>query len=360
MRSKAPVMAESSRVEPGRGVRDRARSRLALAALVATSLAAGCSGAAGPTASVGAAASSAPTMTSGASGPATSPSATPSIAPSPSASSTATPAATSPGPSASSSAKVIWKLAWSDEFNGAAGAPPDPKTWGHDLGDGTAAGIPGWGNNERETYTDSTANAATDGKGNLLITVRKADGTQTCYYGPCEYTSARLLTKDRYQIQYGRIEARIRVPGGVGLWPAFWMLGTDLGQVGWPRSGEIDVMEFVGRRPNEVLGTIHGPGYSGSSGFTKTLDLGKPVAAAFHTFAIDWRPGFIAWSVDGAVYLEARPADVAPNTWVFDKPFFMLLNVAVGGNLGGQVAQETVFPQSMAVDYIRLYEEVTP
>ncbi|HEY5434873.1 MAG TPA: glycoside hydrolase family 16 protein [Candidatus Limnocylindrales bacterium] len=270
------------------------------------------------------------------------------------------PAASNPGapaPSARSPGPADWKLIWSDEFNAPAGTPPDPGVWSYDLGDGSASGIIGWGNREREYYTNRTANAATDGQGHLLVTVRAADGSETCYYGRCEYTSARLLTKDRYAIQYGRIEARIKVPGGVGLWPVFWMLGTDIGQVGWPNSGEIDVMEFVGRRPNEILGTIHGPGYSGSSGFTKTVDVGRPVADDFHTFAIEWRPDHIVWYLDGKAYFQAGPADVAPNRWVFNHPFFLILNVAVGGNLGGPVGPDTSFPQAMAVDYVRLYQE---
>ena len=218
----------------------------------------------------------------------------------------------------------------------------------------------GWGNNELQTYTASPANAATDGEGNLVITVLRADGSERCYYGPCEFTSARLLTRDRYEIQYGRIEARIKVPGAPGLWPAFWMLGNDIEEVGWPESGEIDIMEFVGRRPNEVLGTIHGPGYSGSSGFTGSVDLGGPVADDFRTFSIDWWPGSITWRLDGEVFHEARPDDVAPNRWVFDHPFFLILNVAVGGNLGGPVAADVALPQSMVVDYVRLYREATP
>lgn len=255
---------------------------------------------------------------------------------------------------------VTWRLAWSDEFNAPAGAPPDPAIWGREVGDGTASGIPGWGNNERETYTDDAANAATDGEGHLLISVLAADRSQLCYYGPCEYTSARLRTTTRYEVHYGRLEARIKVPAGVGLWPAFWMLGANKDQVGWPKCGEIDVMEFVGRRPNEILSTIHGPGYSGSSGLSKTVDLGKPVSDEFHTFAIEWRPDHITWSLDGTAYFEASPAEVAPNAWVFNHPFVLTINVAAGGNLGGPIAPGTTFPQSMAVDYVRLYQAPAP
>jgi beta-glucanase (GH16 family) len=249
-----------------------------------------------------------------------------------------------------------WKLAWSDEFNSRAGTPPNPQTWGYEIGDGTINGIPGWGNSELEYYTNRRENAATDGQGNLAITARQADSSLMCYYGPCQYTSARLLSKNRFEVAYGRIESRIKVPRGAGLWPAFWALGTDIDRVGWPQTGEIDIMENVGRLPNRVFGTIHGPGYSGGQGFGRTYDLPNPIADDFHTFAIEWQPGEIRWYIDGIQYHSARPSDVAPNQWVFDHPFFMLLNVAVGGNFGGAVGSDTTFPQSMTVDYVRLYQ----
>ena len=250
------------------------------------------------------------------------------------------------------------KLVWSEEFNDAAGTAPNAAVWGRDLGDGTLNGIPGWGNAELEYYTDGTANAAIDGKGSLAITAREADGSLMCYYGPCEYTSARLLTKDRFEVAYGRLEARIKVLRGSGLWPAFWMLGTDIDRVGWPQAGEIDVMENVGREPDEVFGTLHGPGYSGGQSYGQSYDLGKPVADAFHVFEIEWQPDHVAWFVDGTKYFEATPADAAlqGKPWVFNHPFFLLLNVAVGGNFGGPVGPDVVFPQSMLVDYVRLYQ----
>ncbi len=248
------------------------------------------------------------------------------------------------------------RLAWSDEFDEPAGSPPNPDHWGHAIGDGTAEGIPGWGNNELETYTDRAENAATDGEGNLVIRALAADGTEDCWNGPCRYTSARLLTAGKMSVGFGRIEGRVQVPEGAGLWPAFWMLGTNIDQVGWPASGEIDVMEYVGRQPNRLYGTIHGPGYAGSANFGRTIDLDEPVAAAFHVFAIDWKPGLIVWSLDGREYHRATPADVAPNEWPFDQAFFLLLNLAVGGNLGGPVAPTTVFPAELRVDYVRVYE----
>ena len=249
-----------------------------------------------------------------------------------------------------------WSLVWSDEFDDPAGTPPDPANWTHELGDGTVNGIPGWGNSELQYYTDSTENAATDGSGNLVITTSEADGSLMCYYGPCEYTSARLISLYKAEFAYGRIEARIHVPQGAGLWPAFWSLGTDIGEVGWPQTGEIDIMEFVGREPYEVFGTIHGPGYSGGESFGNTYTFDVPVYEDYHTFAIEWQPDEIKWYVDDILYHQARPADVDPNEWVFNHPFYILMNVAVGGNFGGPVGEDTVFPQEMLVDYVRVYQ----
>jgi len=251
-----------------------------------------------------------------------------------------------------------WKLVWSDEFNSKQVVPPNPSVWGREIGDGTVNGIPGWGNSELQYYTDGMENAATDGKGNLQITVKEADGSMMCYYGPCEYTSARLLTKNRFEIAYGRVEARVKVPRGAGLWPAFWMLGTDIDQVGWPQTGEIDIMEHVGREPNLIFGTLHGPGYSGGQSYGAVYDLGKPVADEFHVFAVEWQPDKIVWYLDGIQYFSATPEDefLQGKQWVFNHPFFLLLNVAVGGNFGGPVGADTTFPQTTLIDYVRLYQ----
>ena len=251
-----------------------------------------------------------------------------------------------------------WKLLWSDEFDGKANALPNANVWGYEIGDGTASGNPGWGNDELEYYTNNTDNVATDGQGNLVITTKQADGSLQCYYGPCKYTSARLLTKNRFEVAYGRVEARIKVPRGAGLWPAFWMLGTDIDRVLWPQTGEIDIMEHVGRLPNQAFGTIHGPGYSGGQSYGRSYDLGKPVADDFHTFAVEWQPDKIVWYIDGIPYHQATPGDpfLQGKQWVFNHPFFMLLNVAVGGNFGGYVGPDTTFPQATLVDYVRLYQ----
>ncbi len=253
-----------------------------------------------------------------------------------------------PGPSG-------WSLVWADEFSDPAGTPPNSANWGFEIGDGTVNGIPGWGNDELQYYTDDPANAATDGAGHLVITAREAEGEQ-CYYGLCEVTSARLVTTRKAEFAYGRIESRILVPPGEdGLWPAFWSLGTDITRNPWPAAGEIDFMEFVGRLPNEIFGTIHGPGYSGGGSFGGIYDFGEPVFGSYHTFTVEWEPDLITWYVDGIQYHQATPSDV-PGPWVFDKPFFLLLNFAIGGNFGGPVGADFTAPQSMLVDYVRVYQ----
>jgi beta-glucanase (GH16 family) len=255
-----------------------------------------------------------------------------------------------PGPSG-------WSLVWSDEFNDPAGEPPNPENWSYEIGDGAVNRIPGWGNDELQYYTSSTDNSATDGNGNLVIIAKEADGSFVCYYGPCEYTSARLISQYKAEFAYGRIESRILVPDGEdGLWPAFWSLGTDIGEVGWPQTGEIDFMEYVSRIPDEIFGTIHGPGYAGGASFGNTHPFPGGVASNYHTFAIEWQPDLIEWYVDGILYHTATPTDVAPNEWVFNDPVYLLLNLAIGGNFGGPVSEDTVFPQTMAIDYVRVYQ----
>ncbi|MGW3097373.1 ricin-type beta-trefoil lectin domain protein [Streptomyces sp. NPDC001102] len=240
---------------------------------------------------------------------------------------------------------------WSEDFNGAAGSAPDSSKWTLETGGG------GNGNHELQYYTNSTGNAALDGNGNLVITARKnADPGLQCWYGTCQYTSARLNTAKTFTQKYGHFESRIKVPRGQGVWPAFWMLGDDLGSAGWPNSGEIDIMENVGSEPGTVHGTIHGPGYSGSGGIgaAYTAPSGKSFADDFHVFGVDWSPSAIKWSVDGQVYETRTPADVGGNKWVYDHPFFLILNFAVGGDWPGSPDAGTSFPQTMTVDYVHV------
>jgi beta-glucanase (GH16 family) len=253
-----------------------------------------------------------------------------------------------------------WVLVWSDEFDAAAGTPPNSNVWNHELGDGALNEIEGWGNQESQYYTDSTDNSFHNGDGQLVIRLEDTapDTDLVCWYGPCEYTSARLLTQDQLDFEYGRIEARVQVPDGPsGLWPAFWMLGTDIPEVGWPQTGEIDIMEYISREPYEVFGTIHGPGYSGGNAFGNTLSFTQTVPSlGYVTYGVEWMPDHIIWYVNDVQYHQAIPANVAPNEWVFNHPFFMLLNAAIGGNFGGAIDDGMTFPQDTLVDYVRVYQ----
>lgn len=243
-----------------------------------------------------------------------------------------------------------WTIAWNDEFDGPDGSRPDPARWVHDVGGG------GWGNEELQTYTDRAANASIRG-GHLVITARAERFT-----GPDgiarDYTSARLKTLGRFAQTYGRFEARLQVPRGQGLWPAFWMLGTDIDSAGWPACGEIDVVENIGREPATVHGTLHGPGYSGgrSLGTGVAGPDGRAFADGFHVFAVEWEPAEIRWYLDGWLFLSRKPGDLPEGSrWVFDHDFFVLLNVAVGGRWPGNPDATTVFPQEMKVDYVRVF-----
>ncbi|WP_326739964.1 ricin-type beta-trefoil lectin domain protein [Streptomyces sp. NBC_01022] len=239
---------------------------------------------------------------------------------------------------------------FSDEFDGSAGSAVNGSKWQIETGDNV-------NNHERQYYTAGNSNAALDGQGHLVITARKENpNNYQCWYGSCQYTSARLNTSGKFTQTYGHVEARMKIPRGQGMWPAFWMLGDDIGQVGWPNSGEIDIMENVGFEPSTVHGTLHGPGYSGSAGIGAgyTLPNGQAFADAFHTFAIDWAPDSVTWSVDGNVYQHRTPADTGGNTWAFNKPFFLILNLAVGGYWPGDPDGNTTFPQQLVVDHVRV------
>jgi Glycosyl hydrolases family 16 len=239
-----------------------------------------------------------------------------------------------------------WTLAWSDEFDGAKGTAVDTSKWNMiNKGDG-------FGNNELEFYTNRTDNAAMDGNGDLVITAK-----QESYMGR-NYTSARLESSGKFQRQFGRFEARIKVPKGQGLWPAFWLLGNDIGSAGWPTCGEIDIMENVGKEPSTIHGSMHGPGYSGGNplGAAYMLPNGGKFADDFHVFAIEWEMNVVRFYVDDNLYETRTPADVPSGAkWVYDHPFYIILNVAVGGSWPGSPDSATMFPQTMLVDYVRVY-----
>src|SRR2546428_1479330 len=254
-------------------------------------------------------------------------------------------------PVAYASDPTVGSVVWSDEFDGPAGSAVDSSKWSFDVGGN------GWGNNELETYTSRTANAYRDG-GQLVIKALKETLT-----GPDNitrnYTSARLLTRNKFSQAYGRFEARIKIPYGQGIWPAFWLLGDNIDKAHWPNCGEIDIMENIGREPSIVHGTFHGPGYSGGSGVSAAYMLAnsQKFSDSFHEFAVEWEPNVIRFYVDGSLYKTRTPADLpAGAQWVFDHPFFIILNVAVGGGWPGNPDTTTVFPQQMQVDYVRVYK----
>lgn len=249
-----------------------------------------------------------------------------------------TPAPASPTPDGGHSG---WELVWQDEFDQPVldRSKWTPETGGH-----------GWGNAESQYYTDRPENAfIKDGK--LIIHVQKEP-----FQGK-RFTSARLITKDLFAQAYGRFEARIRIPTGQGIWPAFWLLGDDISGVGWPQCGEIDIMENIGREPGVVYGTLHGPGYAGAENIGQSISLpdGERYADDFHLYAVEWDPAEIRWYVDDSLYQTVRLEDV-PGEWVYDHPFFILLNVAVGGYWPGYPDETTVFPQRMIIDYVRVYQ----
>jgi beta-glucanase (GH16 family) len=235
---------------------------------------------------------------------------------------------------------------WSDEFEGARGTPVDTESWNLvNRGDG-------FGNNELQYYTNRTENVALDGEGSLVITAREEE-----YMGR-SYTSARLESNGKVELTFGRVEGRLKIPFGQGIWPAFWMLGADIGSVSWPACGEIDIMENVGHEPTIVHGTLHGPGYSGGSplGASYSLPGEERFADAFHVFAVEWETDVIRFYVDDELYKTRTPADVPDGArWVYDHPFYLLLNVAVGGNWPGAPDSTTTFPQTLHVDYVRVY-----
>jgi beta-glucanase (GH16 family) len=251
-------------------------------------------------------------------------------------------------PSRPGRAAKAWVMVWSDEFNGADGSAPDSAKWKYDLGNNN-----GWGNNELETYTNSAANVQQKG-GNLVITAIKSGSA-----ADPSYTSARIKTEGLYDHGYGRVEARIKIPHGQGMWPAFWMLGNNIGKVGWPTCGEIDIMENIGKEPAIVHGTIHGPGYSGEHGIGSPYSQpnDKRFSDDFHVYAVEWEPNQIRFYVDENLYATRTPADLPKGTtWVYDHNFFIILNVAVGGGWPGYPDGTTTFPQQMLVDYVRVYE----
>jgi len=237
-----------------------------------------------------------------------------------------------------------WELVWQDDFNGTAGQLIDPTYWDYDIGTG-------WGNNQLEFDTGNTKNVSLDGNGNLVITA-----IQEQYEGQ-QYTSARIVTRDKFEQAYGKFEIRAKLPWGQGIWPAIWLLGANIDKVGWPQCGEIDIMEYRGQEPSIAHGTVHGPGYSGAQGMANSYTLsGTRFDTDFHTFSIEWETDRITWYVDDNKYHQITPDDL-PGEWVFNHPFYIIINLAVGGNYVGDPNNFTQFPQTLNVDWIKVYQK---
>lgn len=246
-------------------------------------------------------------------------------------------------------------LIWSDEFDEPADTEPDPDKWNPDVGGN------GWGNEQLE-YNTRNSNAYHDGDGNLVLEARQEDSRALrCWYGRCDYTSARITTNERFAFTYGRIVGRMKVPSGQGIWPAFWMLGADMNEVGWPNNGEIDIMEYVGQEPARIYATVHGPDYSGEDGFSGEQALSDGgYADDYHIYEMRWTSSRISFFVDGVQYHTVDRSTVEEEgDWVFDSPFYVILNVAVGGDWPGD-PDDSIFPQEMLVDYVRVYNDPTP
>lgn len=242
-----------------------------------------------------------------------------------------------------------WQLVWHDDFDGPVGQSPDAAKWKFDIGVG--ANNDGWGNAELEYYTDRPSNASLDGAGNLAITARNES------YSGSGFTSARIKTSGLFSQAYGRFEARIKTPWGPGIWPAFWLLGSNVDTIGWPQCGEIDIMEIRGQKPGIMNGTVHGPGYSGAASISKSFALENArFDVDFHLFAVEWGTDYVDFFVDNTLYQRITPGNITGD-WVFNHPFYIIMNVAVGGNYLGFPTNQTPFPQTMLVDYVKVYKQ---
>lgn len=238
--------------------------------------------------------------------------------------------------------KKEYQLVWSDDFSGAAGQLPDATKWTYDLGNNN-----GWGNQELQTYTNNPANVSLDGNGNLVLTALR---------NGANYTSARIKTQNLFSQAYGKFEARLITPYGTGLWPAFWLLGANSNTVIWPQCGEIDIMELRGQLPSTANCAIHGPGYSAGNALSGSYTLfNSRYDVDYHIFAVEWTENQIDFYIDNYLYRRIQKSDV-PGQWVYDHPFFMILNIAVGGNYLGNPNSQTPFPQKMIIDYVKVYQ----
>ena len=261
-------------------------------------------------------------------------------------------------PAQAATKKPVLKLLWHQEFSGKSGQTPNSKIFSYDLGGG------GWGNLEHEAYVNDHAKTDGSKQGNLVLSAtRYQPNLNDIYYtcpidtqgSACEFLSSRINTAGKLAFQYGQVSARIKMPAGDGVWPAFWMLGNDLETNAWPNSGEIDIVETRGDQgPNTAVGTAHGPGYSGADGISSIANASAPLSKGYHVFSVIWLKNKIQWLVDGKVYHTVTPSQTGRN-YVFNKPFFLILNLAMGGNFIGGSIDPSLQRAQMSVDWIRYY-----
>ena len=231
-------------------------------------------------------------------------------------------------------------LVWSDEFDGTT---LNLDNWTYELGDG-CPNLCGWGNNELQEYTDDNHRLE---NGMLIISAKKGSNSN--------YTSSRIITKGKKEFQYGRIEARVKVPSGAGMWPAFWALGNDIETNSWPNCGEIDIVEYVGKNPGQIFTSVHTPSSYGNTVNSMITNVPN-VEEDFHNYAVEWNENFIDFFFDDTRVYTYFVQTKNQNTWPFNKPFFLIINLAVGGNFGGPVASDLVFPRDYFIDYVRVYQ----
>ena len=259
---------------------------------------------------------------------------------------------TTPQPTA-----TTWTQVWSDEFDGPAGSLVDATKWNYDLGDGCTNGNCGWGNNEKEYYTNAADNVSLNGQGQLAIVAHAAPAGLNCYYGACKYTSAKITTRGKMGAAPGRVEARIKLSSGQGLWPAFWMLGTGFPGVKWPECGELDIMENRGSAPSTSSSAIHGPNYFGNTPFAHSNVLTQgTLSGDYHTYAVEWDKSHAQFYVDGVAHYNVTQSEILSfGPSVLDQGYFVILNLAVGGNFDGDPKSDAIFPATMLVDYVRVF-----
>ena len=251
-----------------------------------------------------------------------------------------------------------WTLVWRDEFDGPAGTLPDSLKWSHDTADGCPVGICGFSNRDKQYYTRAPDNASLNGFGQLAIVARRASPGLLCSDGPCRYTSAKMTTRGKMGALPGRVEARIKIPSGQGLWPAFKILGTSFPATPWPQCGELDIMENRGSDPRTVSSAMHGPGYFNVAflGHAYTLHNGGTLADDYHDYVVEWNSERVSFYVDATLHFSFNRAEVERfGPWPFDQSFFIVLNLAVGGVYDGDPQSDVIFPATMLTDYVRVY-----